>query len=118
MSPAAADPEATMLSQSTSGRTATRAVRLVGEAGTFQLEQGKHTVGRGPAAAMNVQSRDISRAHAELTVSPTSVTIEDLESVNGTTINGAPAGAGRQPLQDGDRVSFGSVEFTLELIRS
>ncbi len=114
----AADPDATVLSESTHGRAAIRSIRLVGEAGTFQLEQGKHTVGRSRSAGMHVQSRDISRAHAELIVTPTSVTVQDLESVNGTTINGAPVGAGRQPLHDGDQVSFGSVTFTLELIRS
>ena len=51
----------------------------------------------------------MSRRHALLTCREDGTCLlEDLQSANGTTLNGAPL-ARPVPLQDGDRLSFGEV---------
>ncbi len=88
-------------------------VRLVGASGTFSVGPGSTTIGRGEKAALRIDNRELSRAHALIVVSPTGVTIEDLGSTNGTFVNGEKIPA-RRALRDGDRVAFGSVEFAVE----
>jgi outer membrane biosynthesis protein TonB len=93
-----------------------RLVRLKGDAGSFTLEQGTFAVGRSMAAAVRVDNRELSRNHASIVVTPTTVSVEDQGSANGTFVNDVEA-KGRQPLGQGDRVAFGSVVFTVDIER-
>jgi pSer/pThr/pTyr-binding forkhead associated (FHA) protein len=93
---------------------ASRVVRLRGAAGEFALKEGVHTVGRQESCAVAVLDRQVSRTHAILALTPTSLSIEDKGSANGTFVNGKRV-SGTSPLRHGDTLSFGGVEFTVEL---
>jgi len=74
-------------------------------------------VGRSDSIAITLLSPQVSRIHASIIVSATEVRVEDAKSANGTSINGvklATGGAGT--LTTGDRVAFGNVELTVELV--
>jgi pSer/pThr/pTyr-binding forkhead associated (FHA) protein len=55
-----------------------------------EIPLGESLIGRAESCAIVVDSSAASRAHARLTVSADRVTIEDLGSANGTTVDGQP----------------------------
>jgi pSer/pThr/pTyr-binding forkhead associated (FHA) protein len=91
-----------------------RAVALAGQTGTFTLGPGTSTVGRSADATLRIDSRELSRIHAAITVGDRSISIEDRGSVNGTSVNGARIG-GASPLVAGDRIAFANVEFDVDV---
>jgi pSer/pThr/pTyr-binding forkhead associated (FHA) protein len=93
---------------------AIRQVTLSGLAGTFPLKPGTYTVGRGDVVNIRLDDREVSRTHAIVIVSATSVTVEDQKSANGTFINGEEVTT-RSALRDGDKVMFGGLEFTVRI---
>jgi DNA-binding winged helix-turn-helix (wHTH) protein len=70
------------------------------------LVQGDNVVGRGREADVRIAVPEVSRRHARIQVAGDRVSIEDLESRNGTTVRGR---AVHRPtaLADGDEVGFG-----------
>jgi FHA domain/Transcriptional regulatory protein, C terminal len=82
----------------------------------FDLNDGENLVGRERAASVRIDSGSISRHHARITVSPRGVTLEDLESKNGTTIRGRRIHS-VSDLRDGDRIVFGTVAAVLRAVR-
>ena len=64
-------------------------------------------IGRGAEADLRLTDTGVSRRHAELHVDPDGVTLVDLQSTNGTAVNGRMVA--RAPLQDGDRISVGTT---------
>jgi len=93
-----------------------RAVKLTGEKGAFQLEPGKHAVGRAETAAVPILDPQVSRNHATLTITASEARVEDGGSSNGTFVNGVRVPAGGSVLKTGDKLRFGAVEFTIELM--
>ncbi|MBI4264112.1 MAG: FHA domain-containing protein [Acidobacteria bacterium] len=91
-------------------------VRLVGEVGAFTLPIGRSTIGRAPDVTVRIDSREMSRVHAVIVVTPADVLVHDQDSANGTSVNGADV-KGAHPLAHGDRVAFASFEFRVELLR-
>ncbi len=83
---------------------------LVSGPRSLPLIEGMHVAGRDPSAGIPVESAQASWHHARLIVTADSVTIEDLNSKNGTRVNGvrltSPAS-----LCDGDEVVVGTVRF-------
>jgi putative methionine-R-sulfoxide reductase with GAF domain len=71
-----------------------------------------HVVGRDPGCSLVIADPRVSKRHAQLLWSDPGWTLEDLESKNGTTINGAPAA--RTELRDGDAISFGGLAGRFE----
>ena len=65
-------------------------------------------LGRDPSCDVVVVGRLISRQHASVARAGQVYTIEDLQSHNGTTLNGQPLDAPRA-LRDGDRIELGGV---------
>ncbi|MEO6504081.1 MAG: FtsK/SpoIIIE domain-containing protein [Jatrophihabitantaceae bacterium] len=68
-------------------------LRVVGGPDSGQLialARGRHLIGRTPAADLELQDPDVSRRHAELCVDLRSISVRDLDSTNGTWLNGAP----------------------------
>jgi pSer/pThr/pTyr-binding forkhead associated (FHA) protein len=90
-------------------------VRLVGAGAPISVGVGTFVVGRAVGADVRLDDRQVSRSHARLVVDETSASIEDLQTVNGTLVNGKEVKA-RQPLRHGDTVQFGASEFKVELI--
>jgi len=64
-------------------------VRLTTDDRTVVLTEGCHIVGRDPDASVWIDSAVVSRHHARLVVQRDGITIEDLDSRNGTFVNGA-----------------------------
>lgn len=95
---------------------AIRGIQLTGTTARFESAAGVHIVGRGREADLRIDSKDVSRKHAAIVVAATGVTIEDLSSANGTSVNGQRITA-RVPLADGDKVAFATFRFTVTLIR-
>ena len=75
----------------------------------FLLPLGNLSVGRSDDNDIPIPHNSMSRKHAMLAVSASSVVVEDLDSSNGTWVNGVKVG--RRVLTHGDRLRFGSVEF-------
>lgn len=57
----------------------------------------------------------VSRRHAEVRHNPEGWHVRDLESTNGTYVNGVRIGPGEQPLKARDIVQFGKVAVIVEL---
>ena len=74
---------------------------------------GTMTVGRVAGVDIVIDDDSVSRRHAELIVSGREVTVKDLGSANGTTVNGAPI-ADDTILAAGDIIQFGVVEVMFE----
>jgi DNA-binding winged helix-turn-helix (wHTH) protein len=70
------------------------------------LAEGANVVGRGHEADVRIPVAEISRRHARIVVEGERVTIEDLESRNGTFVRGRAVHR-PTPLADGDEVAFG-----------
>lgn len=77
---------------------------------TFRLSPGSiKTVGRAPRADFIVDAALVSRLHCRLTASEGQIDVADLESTNGTFINGERVSHGT--LKDGDRLGVGRVQL-------
>jgi len=72
-------------------------------------EAGDHVVGRDPECAVRVDDDRASRRHAVLRFRDGAWQLADLESKNGTQLDGAAAGGDGLPLQETSWVSFGGV---------
>ncbi len=79
----------------------------------YRLQPGESIIGRAATAGIRLDDDGISRRHARIVVEGTSVRIEDLQSSNGTLVNGQRVDA--VALRDGDKLQFGSntvLKFT------
>lgn len=74
------------------------------------LSPGDFTIGRSHSCNLTIEDLKVSREHARLTVEETCATIRDLDSRNGTSVNGIPV-KGSMNLSSGDRVRLGDYEF-------
>lgn len=72
------------------------------------LAEGENVVGREPSAAVRIASTSVSRRHAIITVDGDRATVADLQSKNGTKVNGVAA-VGPRTLTDGDVIAFGTI---------
>ena len=76
------------------------------------LAAGTYVLGRAGTSDIRLENRAISAQHAQLTVTPGGLMVEDLGSTNGTAINGNAIR--KERLQIGDTVSFADEVFRLE----
>jgi len=93
-----------------------RGIKLSGNNGDFELGLGDHIIGRGDNIALRIRNPQVSRHHATLRVTEEGATLEDSKSGNGTFVNMQRIQGPAVPIGSGDMVSFGSVEFTVELL--
>jgi len=75
---------------------------------TLTLSQSAQLVGRDPRSAFVVDHPQVSRRHARITRHGDGWVVEDLESTNGTFLNGERVLA-PQPLADGDVIELGDA---------
>ena len=73
----------------------------------YRLDEGETFLGRGQTATIKLMDDGISRKHARIVQQGGEVMIEDLQSSNGTIVNGAPVAT--QLLKDGDKIRLGST---------
>lgn len=83
------------------------AIELVWKKQSLPLTDGTHLAGRDEVCALVIDASTVSRHHARITVVSGAATIEDLESTNGTHVNGTRI-SGPTRLSHGDQLSLGS----------
>jgi pSer/pThr/pTyr-binding forkhead associated (FHA) protein len=81
-----------------------------GQVERFVELRGTTTVGRDSANDIILDELTISRCHALLLVRPEGSVLIDLDSTNGTWVNGIPAPPDEAvPLTDGDTITLGRL---------
>jgi pSer/pThr/pTyr-binding forkhead associated (FHA) protein len=79
---------------------------------TFRILPGNiKTVGRASRADFVLDAGMVSRIHCRLTAGAKELEVLDLDSTNGTFVNGARVA--RAVLKEGDRLGIGRVELTI-----
>jgi DNA-binding winged helix-turn-helix (wHTH) protein len=81
---------------------------------TLPLIEGENLVGRDPRSNVWVDASGVSRRHARMVVTAEQVSIEDLESSNGTFVKGRRLTVPRV-LADGDEIELGAATLTFRL---
>ena len=71
------------------------------------------TLGRGTAADVAIADEAVSRSHAAVRVDGDTVVVEDLDSSNGTRVNGHEVAQAR--LEDGDLIQIGGTELEVKI---
>lgn len=79
------------------------------------LQPGENIIGRGRDANVVIESHEVSRHHARIVLAPGGMTIEDLQSKNGTFVGGERID-GSRPLEDGDHIRLGTFPVILRVI--
>jgi pSer/pThr/pTyr-binding forkhead associated (FHA) protein len=76
----------------------------------YPLRQGETTIGRSPYCSVQLMSLQASREHAAIAVAGDTATLTDLNSRNGTFLNGRKI---QEPsrLLVGDKVAIGGLEL-------
>ena len=99
-----------VLAQGTEVGDAAAAARywLIWDTRQIPLNQGENVLGRAPDAAVWIDAPGISRNHARICLEGTVATVEDLQSKNGTYLNGSPVTVPTE-LKDGDQIRLGTV---------
>src|SRR5262245_13922173 len=73
----------------------------------FRLSPGQYVVGRTRTANIVVKDLTVSKRHARLVCTGKALTVEDLDSRNGTFVDEQPAE--QTPAEIGSRIRFGAV---------
>ena len=91
-------------------------VRVPGEpVRVVPIDRAVMTLGRSSGNDLPIPDRTLSRSHARISLSGESASLQDLESRNGTMLNGVRI-AEPVPLHPGDRIVLGetTIEFNVE----
>jgi pSer/pThr/pTyr-binding forkhead associated (FHA) protein len=82
---------------------------------TFRILPGSiKTIGRATRADFVVEAALVSRLHCRLTAGAAALEVVDLDSTNGTFVNGERAT--RATLKHGDRLGVGRVDLIVDLV--
>ena len=73
------------------------------------LRDGVTTIGRGAESDVTLHDSAVSRRHAEIRLADGRAEVVDLESTNGTSVNGRRVD--RSALSDGDRIDVGATSM-------
>ncbi len=80
---------------------------------TFRILPGNvKTIGRAPRADFIVDANLVSRIHCRVSAGASALEVMDLDSTNGTYVNGQRVTRAR--LNDGDRLGVGRVELVVK----
>ncbi|HEY0165918.1 MAG TPA: FtsK/SpoIIIE domain-containing protein [Jatrophihabitans sp.] len=85
-------------------------LRVVGGPDSGQLRalsRGRHLIGRAQGSDLELQDPDVSRRHAELCVDLRGITVRDLDSTNGTWLNGTQVTTEPRPVGLGAALRVG-----------
>jgi pSer/pThr/pTyr-binding forkhead associated (FHA) protein len=78
----------------------------------FRIPPGRiKTIGRAAGADFIVDATRVSRLHCRISAGAAELQVEDLDSTNGTYVNGARVD--RAALRTGDTLGVGEVEFVI-----
>jgi pSer/pThr/pTyr-binding forkhead associated (FHA) protein len=70
-------------------------------------------VGRRKGCGLRIPSAEVSRTHCKLSTTEGYLTVEDLDSANGTLLNGEPV-TGKEIVRPGDRLQIGPATFVVQ----
>ena len=84
--------------------------RLVWGDHAFPLQPGDNVLGRGPDAEVFLDAPSVSRHHARIRLHGRAASLEDLESKNGTWLNGGRV-RGPREIHDGDEIRLGTIQL-------
>jgi DNA-binding winged helix-turn-helix (wHTH) protein len=92
-----------------------RCYRLFLESREVGLEEGENLIGRDQDTTVWIDHTSVSRHHARIRIAGQRVTLEDLESKNGTYLRGERI---ERPhlLSDGDTIRIGRVSMTFRVL--
>ncbi len=79
----------------------------------FSLKEGDNFLGRDPASDIVLDSKGISRRHAKIVKRGANLKITDLESSNGTFVNGVQVQ--EKELHSGDIISFANIALEISM---
>ena len=79
---------------------------------SYELAEPVITIGRAPENLIQLDEPSVSSRHAQITVSGDTYELRDLDSTNGTRVNGESITS--VTLQLGDRIRFGKLEACFE----
>jgi DNA-binding winged helix-turn-helix (wHTH) protein len=79
------------------------------------LALGANIIGRSGDADVFVDDGGVSRHHARITIDGRSATLEDLDSKNGTAVDGHPI-QGKTPLADGSLIVVGATALRFRIV--
>jgi len=88
--------------------------RVIVGARDIALVRGENIVGRAPDAAIVVDDGGVSRHHARITIDARGATLEDLDSKNGTILDGRPIQQ-PTPLADGSLIVVGATALRFRI---
>jgi len=86
--------------------------KLIISGTAHELTEELITIGRAPDNAIVIDDPSVSSRHAQLELSGETYRLKDLESTNGTRVNGIPVT--ETVLRFDDRIRFGGVEARFE----
>lgn len=85
--------------------------QLVGDDDAYPLAEGENIIGRDEDCSVRIDISGVSRRHAKLTVSEEHTLLEDLESTQGTWLNGQRIYAPVE-VREGDQIAIGRATLT------
>lgn len=97
-----------------SGRSAPATLEVLWMKQSFSLPDGEHVAGRDAECSLVIDGTTVSRRHARITVARGVATIEDLDSTNGTHVNGTRISTPTR-LAAGDEFALGSEQLRVRL---
>ncbi|WP_344611970.1 FhaA domain-containing protein [Dactylosporangium salmoneum] len=86
---------------------------LLGDGRRYTMQSGTTVIGRGRQADLRLRDEGVSRMHARLQYDGRALTVADLGSTNGTTVNDQPV-SGAVQVAPGDTIGIGAVTLTVE----
>jgi DNA-binding winged helix-turn-helix (wHTH) protein len=96
------------------GRSAPATIEVLWMKQSLPLTDGEHIAGRDAECSLIIDGTTVSRRHARITVASGAATIEDLDSTNGTHVNGTRISAPTR-LVPGDEFALGSEVLRVRL---
>jgi serine/threonine protein kinase len=82
----------------------------------FRLFLGTTVIGRSSECDVILKAADVSKKHCQIIFEGDQLTVEDLDSANGTCVNQRPVR--RAPLKDGDELDIGGHLFQVRVQKS
>ena len=80
-----------------------------------ELAEGESTLGRSRSCTVTLRDPSASRNHAMVIAHPGDVRARDLDSSNGTYLNGERL-IGERPVSDGDRITIGETDIVVRVV--
>jgi DNA-binding winged helix-turn-helix (wHTH) protein len=102
------------VTQLSAPRSAPATIEVLWMKQSLPLTDGEHIAGRDAECSLVIDGTTVSRRHARITVASGVATIEDLDSTNGTHVNGTRISAPTR-LAPGDEFALGSEVLRVRL---